>query len=158
MEEWGTGGRDGWTHGRTRQRTNNQQEMAAAICRHCGKKRPHETRKEKLSRRCSSLPSPFLSYGQNDCFRQAPPRRSEAALAAAACFLLCARLSPSPSLTADFLSVLIMCVSLLSRGGAAAAAMKTIMANSSLSFSYGEVPNHDAPLECLPSDPTEEVT
>ena len=95
MEEWGTGGRDGWTHGRTRQRTNNQQEMAAAICRHCGKKRPHETRKVKLSRRCSSLPSPFLSYGQNDCFRQAPPRRSEAALAAAACFLLCARFSPS---------------------------------------------------------------
>ena len=60
---------DAWTDATTNQ---HQQEMAAAICRHCGKKRPHETRKVKLSRRCSSLPSPFLSYGQNDCFRQAP--------------------------------------------------------------------------------------
>ena len=144
----------------TRLRIINKQEMAAAICRHCGKKRPHETRKVKLSRRCSSLRSPFLSYGQNDCFRQAPPRRSEAALAAAACFLLCARLSPSLPNSRLPLRFDYVCLAPQPRrrSGAAAAAMKTIMADSSLSFSYGEVPNHDAPLECLPSDPTEEVT
>ena len=93
--------------------------------------------------------------------RQAPSRRSEAALAAAACFLLCARLSPSLPNSRLPLRFDYVCLAPQPRrrsGAVVAAAMKTIMANSSLSFSYGEIPNHDAPLECLLSDPTEEVT
>ena len=85
-------------------------------------------------------------------------------MAAASCFLLCARARPPFSLPLPNsrlplrFDYVCLAPQPRRRSGAAAAAMKTIMANSSLSFSYGEFPDHDAPLECLPSDATEEVT